>query len=158
MVPGISWLPRDTHSAAQCCFSSALTKGVEQGNYGKGSRAGQQKVQIYPRLASINTMDRSTVFLALQPSCSVRFSSVFPPLPLPFSTCFCLSGFPLSFFFSLSLPPPHPPFMNPFSPKECLSSDSSLAFHPALPHILSLLLIVLPSWTDTASREEGELP
>lgn len=96
-------------------------------------------------------------FFLLLALCSVWFSSTFF-YPSFSPLCMFLSLKFFSFlFFCLSLPCPHPLFMNSFPPKECLSSNFSLAFHPALPHILSLLLIVLPSWTDTASREE-ELP
>ena len=139
IISGRKCLSSNIHSVAWCYCLSMLTKWNtwgELGNCGREGRAEQQKIQTQ-NFDNINTMDCRIMFFLFQAPCSVWFSSIFSHLSFPLSACSCLLSFPLSFFLSLSPSCPHPLFINSLSPKEYLNSNFSLAFHPALPHILS---------------------
>lgn len=142
------------HSVPWCYFSSVPTEwdkwAVVAWRAGQGNRRHKLPKRRQPQYHALqNYVFRSS---------TSRFCLISLHM-FPFSTFSLLRRFHLFLLFlsftSVSSSSLHKFLFSEGMPQQqfqfCLSSCTP-------PHTLLLLLIVLPSWTDTASREEGEQP
>lgn len=155
IISGRKQLFSNTHSVPWCYFSSVLTEWTVGGQFWLGGQGKATGDPNYLKQDNGNTMDHRIMFCLLQVPGSVWFS-------LHISLSFLFSTFSPFWRFNLfpsltsvSSSSVHKFLFSEGTPQQqfqfCLSSCTP-------PHTLLLLLIVLPSWTDTASREEAEQP